>query len=203
MDLFFVLSGFLVGGLLFNELRGRGKLDVPRFLIRRGFKIWPSYYVYLAAVAVLMARRSVPGLAASLLPNLLNVQNYFGTPLQHTWSLAVEEHFYLALPLLLLWAPRRRNSTAGMVVSIPAIPVIAIALIIGHGMAISGQRPMQLLGVDAHNSNRFTYRWNVLWCSSVLHELFPSGRVRSPDSPSCAVIMPRPSAHLPDVRVRA
>src|ERR1043165_6378202 len=43
VDLFFVLSGFLVGGLLFKEIRARHSLDVKRFLLRRGFKIWPAY----------------------------------------------------------------------------------------------------------------------------------------------------------------
>src|SRR5690348_13300609 len=47
VDLFFVLSGFLVGGLLFKELRKSSHLDVRRFLIRRAFKIWPSYYAFL------------------------------------------------------------------------------------------------------------------------------------------------------------
>ena len=52
VDLFFVLSGFLVGGLLFRELRQQSGLDVRRFIIRRGFKIWPSYLVFLAAIFV-------------------------------------------------------------------------------------------------------------------------------------------------------
>ena len=52
VDLFFVLSGFLIGGLLFRELHDRGWLHVGRFIVRRGFKIWPSYAVYLAFVAV-------------------------------------------------------------------------------------------------------------------------------------------------------
>lgn len=108
VDLFFVLSGFLIGGLLFNEIARDGTLDVRRFLARRAFKIWP---VYFAFIAVMMAPslRHAPGIWAAvrpLLPNLVHLQNYFGppelTPWTHTWSLAVEEHFYLALPLLLL-----------------------------------------------------------------------------------------------------
>jgi len=47
VDLFFVLSGFLIGGLLFKELRTKGQLKVGRFIIRRGLKIWPSYFVFL------------------------------------------------------------------------------------------------------------------------------------------------------------
>lgn len=108
VDLFFVLSGFLIGGLLFNEISRDGTLDVKRFLVRRAFKIWPVYFAFLAVMIVRSARHS-PTIWAGvrpLLPNLVHLQNYFGpaelTPWTHTWSLAVEEHFYLALPLLLL-----------------------------------------------------------------------------------------------------
>src|SRR2546430_2645050 len=47
VDLFFVLSGFLVGGLLFKELRTRSSLHVRRFLVRRGLKIWPAFAVFI------------------------------------------------------------------------------------------------------------------------------------------------------------
>lgn len=49
VDLFFVLSGFLVSGLLFREHRLHGDLRTGRFLIRRGFKIYPSFYIFLFA----------------------------------------------------------------------------------------------------------------------------------------------------------
>lgn len=108
VDLFFVLSGFLIGGLLFKEIGRDGTLDVRRFLIRRAFKIWPVYFVFLGFTMVRLVRHapSVWAGVRPLLPNLVHLQNYFGppelTPWNHTWSLAVEEHFYLALPLLLL-----------------------------------------------------------------------------------------------------
>ncbi|WP_415910915.1 acyltransferase family protein [Oleiharenicola sp. Vm1] len=106
VDLFFVLSGFLIGGLLFREIMEFGRLDTRRFIIRRGFKIWPLYAVYLVLAAFSYWQSNgydTHRLWVAIGPNLLHVQNYFPTPLQHTWSLAVEEHFYLALPLL-LWA---------------------------------------------------------------------------------------------------
>src|SRR5882672_3141516 len=83
VDLFFVLSGFLVGGLLFSELKNSGKLDAPRFLIRRGFKIWPSYFAYLLFLLVVL-RRDTDALWLWVY-NLVHVQNYFGTPRPHTW----------------------------------------------------------------------------------------------------------------------
>lgn len=55
VDLFFVLSGYLVGGLLISEMAKSGRIDLKRFWIRRGFKIWPSYYLYLAVLAIVTA----------------------------------------------------------------------------------------------------------------------------------------------------
>ena len=130
VDLFFVLSGFLVGGLLFKELRDTGHLDVGRFLIRRGFKIWPSYFVFIGFVflwLIFIDRGSLFSSVRTLLPNLLHVQNYFGSPREHTWSLAVEEHFYLALPFLLLLLTSRKGSKF---TSIPALPYVAVSLFI-------------------------------------------------------------------------
>lgn len=110
VDMFFVLSGFLVGGLLLNETLERGDLHIPRFLVRREFKIWPSYYLFLLWVTIKAVITSPepagPALAAlwpKLWPCLANIQNYFDTPRIHLWSLAVEEHFYLLLPLVVKW----------------------------------------------------------------------------------------------------
>lgn len=106
VDLFFVLSGFLIGGLLFEEIRRTGRVNVRRFLVRRGFKIWPSYFCLLAASAAMYAyaHHSPPEVLWTYLPNVLHLQNYLGLPAEanHTWSLAVEEHFYIVLPVMLL-----------------------------------------------------------------------------------------------------
>ncbi len=102
VDIFFILSGFLVGGLLMREWRTTRTIDARRFLIRRGFKIWPQYYVFLA-VTLLTRHHTV----RSLLGNFLNIQNYIGG-IPHTWSLAVEEHAYLLLTLALVLAARFR-----------------------------------------------------------------------------------------------
>ncbi len=103
VDLFFVLSGFLVSGLLFTDYRTRGRLAIGRFYVRRGWKIYPPFYVLIGAtlVAHLLLRMPIP--LRALPPELLFLQNYLQGIWGHTWSLAVEEHFYLLLPLL-LWA---------------------------------------------------------------------------------------------------
>lgn len=132
VDLFFVLSGFLVGGLLMRELKVRDKLDVKRFLVRRGWKIYPVYYCYFLFLVVAFYQNpdtfAIPKWRM-LLQYLLPLQNYnvFHLPYDvpviagHTWSLAVEEHFYLALPLLLLALARDRKRLAW-------IPWIAVGL---------------------------------------------------------------------------
>jgi len=131
VDLFFVLSGFLVGGLLFSGLRSRSLLDAERFIVRRGFKIWPAYFIYLGYLFIwLVVTESSGSLKVcftKLLPNLLHIQNYVISVRYHTWSLAVEEHFYLLLPLYLYLVTRRRK--AG-IESIPSVPLIAAILVI-------------------------------------------------------------------------
>ena len=131
VDIFFVLSGFLVGGLLIKELLTRGTIASGRFIIRRAFKIWPQYYFFLAVILVLHrhALRSYVG-------NLLNIQNYTGTPLEHTWSLAVEEHFYLLLVALLslVVMMKMRTRTLAITLAIAAASVtIFRTLAVFHG----------------------------------------------------------------------
>jgi peptidoglycan/LPS O-acetylase OafA/YrhL len=103
VDIFFVLSGFLVGGLLVKEWKVKGRIDSKSFLIRRIFKIWPQYYVYLFLLIVTRHRT-----VRELWGNLLNIQNYVGG-VAHTWSLAIEEHAYLLIILILAVAARRKT----------------------------------------------------------------------------------------------
>jgi peptidoglycan/LPS O-acetylase OafA/YrhL len=109
VDLFFVLSGFLVSGLLFQEYRQKGRVSPGRFLIRRGFKIYPGFYCFLF---VLVAFKLIGGLHSSpfvwqeFLAEAFFVQNYFKGMAGITWSLAVEEHFYVGLALVLYLASR-------------------------------------------------------------------------------------------------
>src|SRR5262245_3425534 len=85
VDLFFVLSGFLIFGLLFKEFNGDGRLNVPRFWVRRGLKIWPSYLGAYGLMVILNGAQALwrgeesrlRALRAGLLPNLFFVQNYF------------------------------------------------------------------------------------------------------------------------------
>ena len=111
VDLFFVLSGFLVSGLLFTEYKRSGHIDVVRFLVRRGFKIYPPFWILLVLTVVLRPVLGEPLPWRSVLGDLLFLQNYLGGLWSHTWSLAVEEHFYLALAGLCHWVVVRRKVT--------------------------------------------------------------------------------------------
>jgi peptidoglycan/LPS O-acetylase OafA/YrhL len=103
VDLFFVLSGFLISGLLFREYQKHGSIGFKRFFIRRGLKIYPAFYVFLILTALtsyaVFGRLSTP---PRYLHEIFFVQNYGQGAWDHTWSLAVEEHFYIFLPLFLL-----------------------------------------------------------------------------------------------------
>src|ERR1700733_8630962 len=79
VDLFFVLSGFLISGLLFSEYKKRHAISFQRFFIRRGLKIYPAFYVFLlvTAVAGYLAFHSVAP-PALYLNEMLFVMNYFG-----------------------------------------------------------------------------------------------------------------------------
>ncbi|MGH9560345.1 MAG: acyltransferase family protein, partial [Terracidiphilus sp.] len=101
VDLFFVLSGFLISGLLFAEYKRTGSINLKRFFIRRGLKLYPAFYFLLFVTFVLEhATQHVRPLGAYL-SEMFYVQNYGPSVWTHTWSLAVEEQFYILLPLFL------------------------------------------------------------------------------------------------------
>ena len=106
VDLFFVLSGFLISGLLFTEWKTHHTISLSRFYIRRGLKLYPGLYVLLAATAGVEAMHTGftphPVNSVSIAVEALFLQNYFRGIWGYTWSLAIEEHFYLALPMILL-----------------------------------------------------------------------------------------------------
>ncbi len=111
VDVFFVLSGFLISGLLFREYQKYGNIKLKRFLIRRGLKIYPSFYILLAATVLINPLFGMPVPLKTLTAEIFFVQNLiFGRLWGHTWSLAVEEHFYIGLALLVfVLLYRRRN----------------------------------------------------------------------------------------------
>ena len=117
VDLFFVLSGFLVSGLLFNEYRRRGDINLKRFLIRRGFKIYPAFWFLIIVTLAVTILNGEAVYRGGFLSELLFIQNYCPGIWDHNWSLAVEEHFYIFLTfvffiLLIIGKRTKQNSLA-------------------------------------------------------------------------------------------
>lgn len=120
VDLFFVLSGFLITTLLLEE-RERGAVSLPRFYARRARRLLPALFVMLAVFVVVGAVRGENKLAVALIGTsyvgnaLVAYGSRFGlelarSPLGPLWSLAEEEQFYLLWPALLLVVVRFRHS---------------------------------------------------------------------------------------------
>ncbi|MBF0486011.1 MAG: acyltransferase [Candidatus Omnitrophica bacterium] len=104
VDLFFVISGFLVSGLLFREYKECGNINLWRFFIRRGLKIYPAFYafLFLTTLYLILYNYPVPSLS-KYMGELLYIQSYWPHIWEHSWSLAVEEHFYLFIGLFVLY----------------------------------------------------------------------------------------------------
>ncbi|MGU3376456.1 acyltransferase family protein [Chryseobacterium sp. M5A1_1a] len=106
VDLFFVLSGFLISSQLFREIEDRGTISLKTFYIKRFFRIIPSYFFTVFLYFTIPFFREMEALP-SLWKFITFTQNYGlnvidrGT-FSHAWSLCIEEQFYLILPLLLL-----------------------------------------------------------------------------------------------------
>ena len=106
VDLFFVLSGFLIASLLFQEIKESGSFSYRNFFIKRCFRILPSYWLVVTIYFCFPAfheREALP----PLWKFLSFTQNFAldlrtGGTFSHAWSLCVEEHFYFLLSLTLL-----------------------------------------------------------------------------------------------------
>lgn len=101
VDLFFVISGFLIALLLLEELKLTGTISLGKFYVRRAFRIIPVYWLILFLIVAFIPEASTPHFWA----NLIFVNNFL--PLKNqamswTWSLAIEEQFYFIFPILII-----------------------------------------------------------------------------------------------------
>jgi peptidoglycan/LPS O-acetylase OafA/YrhL len=156
VDLFFVLSGFLITTLLLEEWHSSATIKLGAFWARRARRLLPALLVMLAAVALYVALDGRFGPPASSLVDLSGLrgdglatlfyvanwhsifahQSYFAqfsapSPLEHTWSLAIEEQFYLVWPLVILAlvsVTRRHWRRAGIVFSVTGALASALAM---------------------------------------------------------------------------
>jgi peptidoglycan/LPS O-acetylase OafA/YrhL len=127
VDAFFVLSGFLITSLLLTEARDRGGIALGAFWARRARRLLPALACVLGAVALYAATLAKPDELATIRGDALATIGYFAnwraiftnrdywamfrspSPLEHTWSLAIEEQFYLVWPLLVTVLVRGRR----------------------------------------------------------------------------------------------
>ncbi len=135
VTIFFIISGFLITTLLLTELETSGEISVIDFYIRRAFRIWPAFYAMVGCVAILGAMHAIPLTRGEVISASLFVWNYYphGATwfLGHTWSLAVEEQFYLVWPVLLLVLKPRRAVWLAVVIVIaePLIRILTYGLV--------------------------------------------------------------------------
>jgi peptidoglycan/LPS O-acetylase OafA/YrhL len=134
VDVFFVLSGYLITSLLLAEMETTGRIDIRRFYIRRLLRLTPALLTMLAGYLGLanVVWPDVDGhfqqaaIAAAYLSDYSVA--FWATPeeLSHTWSLAVEEHFYLVWPLFLV-AVHRRNGLSRLLAALICMYILSIA----------------------------------------------------------------------------
>ncbi len=178
VDLFFVVSGLLVSRALIGDLEKERPISFWRFVVTRGIKIWPSYYALLLLgnlIAFALYRNTHPKEIITLahFPRYaLFFQNYRGTAhwsFDHVWSLCVEEHFYILLPILFLVVERAGRKKSA------AIALVLACIFAGIAFKAIGYR----VGFETHSAthNRIdALAWGVLL--SLLQKTIPD-RVRA------------------------
>ncbi|QKJ30852.1 acyltransferase [Mucilaginibacter mali] len=143
VDIFFVLSGFLITSLLVIEKERFGRIAIRKFYIRRILRIWPLYFL-VAALAFLVWPH-IPALHISQMPNpydhlwenallilffLPNIQYllFRAIPYQaQSWSIGVEEQFYLVWPFLMNWSKTRLQFKRIVIILLAAYVIIKLA----------------------------------------------------------------------------
>lgn len=114
VDVFFLLSGFLITYILLEERKKFGKIAIGKFMMRRTLRIWPLYYFLIAISPFLVDWVASPN-PPHYLANALFVGNFetiisetWSFPFAHFWSICVEEHFYLVWPFIIAFIPTKR-----------------------------------------------------------------------------------------------
>jgi peptidoglycan/LPS O-acetylase OafA/YrhL len=192
VTLFFVLSGFLISGILLRcrELISSTKQSIrftlQRFYIRRFLRIFPIYYLTLAVAAILFEKvRNDLFWHLTYTTNLMVfVRDSFDAYATHFWTLAMEEQFYLIWPLVILLLPQKHLLTAILSV-ITLAPLFRFIGYYGLGLSTTQIGVFPLASLDAlglgallafytHNHERFKYtkrnlcKFGLLVCLPVL-----------------------------------
>ncbi|MEM7548923.1 MAG: acyltransferase [Bacteroidota bacterium] len=162
VDLFFVLSGFLVSGLVFKEFKRNNSFDAKRFLIRRGFKIYPPFYIFLLTTIILNYVLYQEFFELNLiLREVFYLQSYKLGIWHHTWTLALEEHFYLLLTMLsvIIIGSKIRFSKTGSLISIFLLIVLVFTFRYGTALKHIDEVPYFLFKTHIRGENII---WGIL-----------------------------------------
>lgn len=120
VDLFFVLSGYLIGSQLLRPYTRGSRPSIGGFYLRRAFRILPAYLTVLLFYFAIPGFREAPGLSPAwqflTFTENFRIDYLHDQAFSHVWSLCVEEHFYLVLPLLILLLMRRPSFGKALVV---------------------------------------------------------------------------------------
>lgn len=124
VDIFFGISGLLICSRLVDELKRHGRISLGGFYVRRAFRILPAALAYLIVVGLLAMGGILPVTNREWLSSVLFWRNYLPGSADlnwytgHFWSLAIEEHFYLLWPGILLLCGRRKALRLGIVMAL-------------------------------------------------------------------------------------
>jgi peptidoglycan/LPS O-acetylase OafA/YrhL len=126
--IFFVLSGYLITSILAAEHGRTGSIGLRLFYARRALRLWPALLVMLGVTVALGASARSAAIAATYLTDVANIFGRGVYPYGHTWSLAVEEQFYLVWPLVLILLLKADLKVAGwLALALAGLSVVACA----------------------------------------------------------------------------
>jgi peptidoglycan/LPS O-acetylase OafA/YrhL len=163
VDLFFVLSGYLIGGQLLAPVARDQRMDLKRFFARRALRIMPAYFAILAIYIFLPSCREYPKMYPwyRFFLSVQNIGLHGGTAFSHAWSLAVEDQFYLALPFILLFVNRWPGPPVGRTRPVASSAVIVPGVIFFGGILLRTflgyQNPAEVSGVEFRGYQAWIY----------------------------------------------
>ncbi|HLY42606.1 MAG TPA: acyltransferase [Terracidiphilus sp.] len=145
VQVFFVISGYLITTLLLREFDRTGDISLRRFYARRTLRIFPPFYIYLGVLAALWVARLAPEDPSTFLAaatcTIIYHPNPQGWLVEHAWSLSIEEQFYLLWPLMLLIAYRRKVAVRVAISVLSVMPILrAVVCLTGSHAATEHSR---------------------------------------------------------------
>lgn len=152
VDLFFMVSAYLMGGVLFREMARSGRIAIRRFYLKRLFRIYPLFLLGIAIYAQGNLRQSFK----NLIFNLLFIDNFrMKTIIPVGWSLSIEMQFYLILPFLIFGLWRLRESWRLPALQILFIMSFAALAATGLMTPITYETPMHLFHPEKIDPARY------------------------------------------------